>query len=258
VWRHISQSVQGLHHSAEGTPCQDSCLVRVLGEGAQAALVACVADGAGYSQHSDVGSRLACESIVQSAASYFQSRGSFAGLETGAVLLWCEAARKAISNYAEGLKRELREYATTLCAALVSAEGSVFFQIGDGAIIVRKNAAFGVVFWPQSGEYINTTNFLTSKEFRDHLQVMMTPGGFLDVALLTDGMERLVLRFDSFTPHPPFFQPLFGALRAAADPEELAEDLRQLLQSDSVRNKTDDDKTLVLASRVADETSSIH
>ena len=37
--------------------------------------------------------------------------------------------------------------------------------------------------------------------------------GFSDVALLTDGMERLALRFDSRTPHLPFFEPFFQALR---------------------------------------------
>jgi hypothetical protein len=81
----------------------------------------------------------------------------------------------------------------------------------------------------------------------------MTSDGFSDVALLTDGMERLALRFDSLTPHPPFFRPLFEALRATTNVDALTEDLRQFLQSDSVQNKTDDDKTLVLASRISDE-----
>lgn len=251
VWRHIAQSVQGLHHSADGIPCQDHCLVRLFGDEPDSALVACVADGAGYSPHSDIGSALACESIVQSAAAHFETKRTFANLEAGDVLQWCDTARDKIYHCAERDQRQPRDYATTLCAAVVSDRRSVFFQVGDGAIVVRKNAVCGVVFWPQSGEYINTTTFLTSAEYRDRLAVATTAAGFSDVALFTDGIERLALKFDSLTPHLPFFQPLFGALRAASNVEALAGDLGRLLQSDSVRNKTDDDKTLVLASRIS-------
>ena len=253
MWRHIAHSVQGLRHIAQGIPCQDSCRVSILGDETQGALVACIADGAGDSPYSDVGSSLACESISDSAAAHFESKRSFAGLGSDDILGWCDAARTKIEEHATGCNRVIRQYATTLCAAIVSAERSIFFQIGDGAIIVRKNAAFGVVFWPQSGEYVNTTNFLTSKEFRDRVQVCMAESGFSDVALITDGIERLTLKFDSLTPHPPFFQPLFHALRGTDDLERLAEDLRLLLQSDSVRNKTDDDKTLVIASWLTGE-----
>lgn len=253
MWRHIAHSVQGLRHIADGTSCQDSCRVGILGDEPHTALVVCIADGAGDSPYSDVGSSLACESIHQSAAEYFESKRSFAGLTSDEVLQWCDAARTKIGEHAAGYNRPIRQYATTLCAAIVSNEGSIFFQIGDGAIIVRKNAAFGVVFWPQSGEYVNTTNFLTSNQFRDRIQVRQIDSGFSDVALLTDGIERLTLKFDSLTPHPPFFQPLFQALRGTGDVERLAEDVRLLLQSDPVRNKTDDDKTLVIASWLASE-----
>jgi hypothetical protein len=212
--------------------------------------VACVADGAGSSEHSGVGSRLACQSIADSAAAHLQRHRSFAGLKTDDVLAWCEAARKQIVACAEQNERDIRDYATTLCTAILSPKASLFFQIGDGAIVARRNSSLGVVFWPQSGEYANATNFLTSSEFRVHVEVCFTPETFSDVALMTDGMERLALKFDSLTPHPPFFDPLFRALREAADVDALAEDLRQLLQSDSVQRKTDDDKTLVLASRL--------
>jgi serine/threonine protein phosphatase PrpC len=255
VWRHIAQCQQGRRHSADGTACQDNCLVRVIGDELQTALVACVADGAGSSACSEIGSRLACESILASAESHFESNRSWARLQPENVLSWCEAARRKISDFAQLGERRLREYATTLCAAVVSDQSSVFFQIGDGAIVARRHAALGVVFWPQSGEYANTTSFLTSDDFDQRVQVLAIPGGFSDLALFTDGLERLVLKFDSQTPHAPFFQPLFQALRQSSNPEGLNEDLRQLLQSDPVRNKTDDDKTLILASRLASQTS---
>jgi hypothetical protein len=252
VWRHICESVEGLHHRAHGESCQDSCLARVFGDGAESALVACVADGAGSSPHSGIGSELACKSIMDSSAAYFDAKASFAELNNDEVLDWCNTARLALSEHAEARERQLRDYASTLCVAIVSDKGSTFFQIGDGAIVARRHSALGVLFWPQSGEYINTTNFLTSHEFRDHVQIWSAAEGFSDVALLTDGLERLALRFDTLTPHPPFFQPFFGALRRATDVEALSRELRRFLQSESVQTKTDDDKTLVLASRIAE------
>jgi hypothetical protein len=251
VWRHISQSVSGRHHRNEGAECQDSCLVRLLGDEPDVALVACVADGAGSCAFSAFGAQLACQSIIQCAESHFAANGGLAGLDAEAVLQWCDEARRSIGEHAEANNRQLRDYASTLCASVITPGGSIFFQIGDGAIVACKNQVIGVVFWPQSGEYINTTNFLTSPEYREQVQVCATADGFSEVALITDGLERLALQFHNFTPYPPFFQPLFGALRSAPDPTALSGDLRLFLQSDSIQNKNDDDKTLVLASRFA-------
>jgi len=246
-----------MSHAAEGSPCQDHCRARVLGGGADSAIIACVADGAGYSEQGDVGSEIACESVAESLTTYYEQTGSFADVATVDVLRWCETARSKIEEHAGQSGRNLRDYATTLCAGSVSARGSVFFQIGDGAIILRKNGVLGAVFWPQSGEYVNTTNFLTSPEFREQLQIFTTAYDFSDLALFTDGIERLALRFDTMTPHPPFFQPLFQALRAASDVEGLGAELRDFLESESVRNKNDDDKTLVLASRATDPSAAV-
>jgi serine/threonine protein phosphatase PrpC len=250
VWRHIAESARGDSHLADDSPCQDSSRVVVLGRGDDEALVACVADGAGSARYSAIGSATAADSIIESATAHFERYGSFANLATDDIIGWCEIARTRLADNAASRRAELRELATTLCAAIVSPSCSYFFQIGDGAIILMKNEVSGVVFWPQSGEYVNTTNFLTSNEYRDHLQFSSTTNGFSDVALLSDGMERLALRFDSRTPHRPFFEPLFQALRTNENTGDLAENLRRFLHSESVRSRSDDDKTLILASRI--------
>jgi hypothetical protein len=240
-----------LAHVADGTPCQDASRVRVLGDHADATLVACVADGAGSAKHSAFGSTIACDSIINGTSAFFDSRGSLADLKLDDVVGWCEDARTKIGEDVLLHGTDMREFATTLCGAIVSADRSHFFQIGDGAIVAKRNGVCGVVFWPQSGEYANTTNFLTSKIYRDHLQLHSAAGGFSDVALITDGIERLALQFDSRVPHSPFFDPLFQVLRTASDSSDLAEDLLKFLQSDSVQSRSDDDKTLILASRVS-------
>jgi hypothetical protein len=250
VWRHIAQSLQGPSHLADGTACQDSNVVRLLGKGPTGTLVACVADGAGSARFSDTGATIACNTILERAAAHFEAHGGqFDSLERDDVLQWCEDARARIKSEAAALDCNSREFASTLCVAIAAPNCSVFFQIGDGAIIVGNHGIYGVVFWPQSGEYANSTNFLTADDFQDQLDFLTTTSRCSDIALFTDGLERLALRFDSQTPHSPFFTPLFRALRAAADVDGLNEGLRQFLASDSVQQRSDDDKTLILASR---------
>jgi len=159
VWRRVAQSLLGPSHAADGSVCQDSHFVRMLGEAGTETIVACVADGAGSAKHSDIGSSLACESIADSVTRHFELHGSFANLQFNDILGWCEIVREKIQLAAQSCDCQTRELATTLCVAIVSEAGSFFFQIGDGAITVGNNGVYGVVFWPQSGEYANVTQF---------------------------------------------------------------------------------------------------
>jgi serine/threonine protein phosphatase PrpC len=217
-----------------------------LGESASAAIVACVADGAGSAKHSDIGSALACQAIAESATRHFESQGSFARLQFNDVVAWCENVREKLQLAAQSQGIALRDLATTLCTAIVSPAGSFFFQIGDGAITVGNHGVYGVVFWPQSGEYANVTNFITSDQFKNHLEFQATTSRFSELALFTDGIERLALNFETQTPHLPFFQPLFAAVRSSHRGADLGADLAQFLRSASVTDRSDDDKTLIL------------
>ncbi|MGA0525444.1 protein phosphatase 2C domain-containing protein, partial [Escherichia coli] len=62
---------------------------------------------------------------------------------------------------------------------------------------------------------------------------------------------RLALAFETKLPHQPFFEPMFSVLRRTepSDCEGLSAQLGQFLNSPQVNERTDDDKTLVLATR---------
>jgi hypothetical protein len=249
VWRHIAQSLQGSSHLADGTCCQDSNGVRIFGAADDYTFVACVADGAGSAKFSNVGSSLACKTMLESAESYYGEFGGFGNFEREDAFRWCRDARRRIDAAAVERDCAVRDMATTLCVVVAAANSSAFFQIGDGGIVLRSSGVYGVVFWPQSGEYANSTNFLTSDDFEDKLEFLNVRSRCHDVALLTDGLERLALRFNQQTPHPPFFDPFFNALRSAGDVAGLNDGLRSFLASASVQNRSDDDKTLIIASR---------
>jgi hypothetical protein len=252
VWRHIAQSLQGPSHLKDETPCQDTHRVQVIGDGASSTLIACVADGAGSAKCSDEGSAIACNTIIEKAVLYFDSNSGFEGLELAEMVRWCEEIRARIRNIAGASDRSFRDFASTLCVAIVGPEMSYFLQLGDGAIILGNESLYGIVFWPQMGEYANSTNFLTSDEYQNQLEFIAAKSSCSKVALMTDGLERLALKFNSQTPHTPFFEPLFRALQSTEDIDSLNSGLRSFLTSDSIHNRTDDDKTLILATRCSD------
>lgn len=250
MWRFIAESLQGPSHVASGTCCQDSNGICLLGERDESVLVACVADGAGSAKFSHLGSKIACETVLAKASARFVERGNFNDFTRDEAITWCDEINAQIQQVAGEHDCSTRELATTLSAVITTSQYSYFFQIGDGAMIVRNNGVCGIVFWPQSGEYANSTNFITSDGYHDRLEFIAVDKGCSEVALLTDGLERLALSFNQLTPHAPFFEPLFQALRSANDLESLSSDLRSFLGSKSVQHRSDDDKTLILASRI--------
>jgi hypothetical protein len=212
-------------------------------------LVACVADGAGSAKFSAIGARIACGVVLENATSHFHEHETFEGFGREDALRWCDDIHARIEAAASERDCAARDLATTLAVVIAGPQSTSFLQIGDGGIIVRSHGVYGIVFWPQSGEYANSTNFVTSEDYQERLDFLSIRESCSDIALLTDGLERLALSFNQQTPHAPFFEPLFNALRTTDDLPGLSEGLRTFLGSKSVRNRSDDDKTLIIASR---------
>ena len=122
-------------------------------------------------------------------------------------------------------------------------------QLGDGAIVFRQAHDYRVAFWPEPAEYANETNFLTDDHAIASIQFDTFNETINEVAALTDGLQRLALDFGDRTAYAGFFEPLFDELRRSEDPKSLSKPFRLFLDSERVNNRTDDDKTLVLAIR---------
>lgn len=253
-WRTLAASVVGTAHAGAGRPCADACAVRVLRRRHPGGpvLVAAAADGAGTSERAPEGARLACEAVLERARRWAAGEADFASFGREAFLPWLDTARERIAAAARAEARDTRDYSCTLLVALVAGGRAAFFQVGDGAIVYRDGGgAYVPALWPQTGEYANCTWFVTDADAADRLQAA-TEENVHEVALLTDGLQALALRFATREAHGPFFEPMFARLRREREGQSrrLREELRAFLGSAPVNRRTDDDKTLVLATRL--------
>ncbi len=264
AWRCIAASAVGTSHLRAGLPCQDSAECRLVSaEGDKSALVAVVSDGAGSASEAEAGSQLACATLSDEVVTLLQSGGTTRDVTREFVQstiadFQCEVSLRA---NAKGLTP--RDFACTLLLAVIDGEGAAFLQIGDGAIVVgprQEPDQYCWVFWPQRGEYENQTIFVTDAHATDHLDHAFVEAPIDEVALLSDGLQRLALHYQSQSVHDPFFRPMFAPLRSIPTgfSAPLSSSLARFLESNPVNDRTDDDKTLILATRrVADSTAEL-
>jgi hypothetical protein len=248
-WRFVSASVIGTSHARLSLPCQDDSFVaETSGTDGQRYLVALASDGAGSARYAEVGAQLACEVGGRFIVGELErGLGSVSELVPDFVV---DVIRQAIQAKAEMLSAGMRDFACTLVCAVVGESEALFFQVGDGAIVIRRGAELACVFWPESGEYANTTYFVTDESVQEHLHRVIEPAPDA-LAVMTDGLQRLALVFASKSVHAPFFEPMFSVLGATPEDDftNLGHSLAEFLLSDQVNSRTDDDKTLVIASR---------
>jgi protein phosphatase 2C-like protein len=247
VWRVLAKSVVGTSHRRLETECQDSCFTHRMVIGEDECLVIACADGAGSASEGGLGAAVACQAFCQLARDGLSGDLRVAHLDEMRVLQWYRQVRDELAEEASQRNIRLRELACTLLTAVLSPRVGVFAQVGDGAIVVGADGAYQAVTWPTSGEYANETTFITADTFEKAFECVRWQAPISEVALLTDGLQRLALSYANKSVHAPFFTPMFQALLAAEVPDLLSPGLERFLDSPAVNERTDDDKTLVLA-----------
>lgn len=251
MWRFIGASVIGTSHVEAGVPPQDECFAELLkAVDGSAVLVCVVADGAGSAAEGARGAEIACLVAVQAVEEHL-TIATVATVTDDTNLGFLERIRATIQKEAGEQGRAPRDYACTLLCAMVGERHAAFFQVGDGAIVAASSGAYGVVFWPAAGPYANMTHFVSDEDAPENVQSVCVEARIDEIALFSDGLQRLALSFADLTPHAPFFDPMLAALRATPDEKcpDLEEQLRLFLGSAAVNQRTDDDKSLILATR---------
>ncbi|MGA2162001.1 MAG: PP2C family serine/threonine-protein phosphatase [Methanoregula sp.] len=252
TWKHLSLSVTGKSHSDRNEPGQDYSRTGVLRFSDRDFFIGLAADGAGSTTHGGVGAEIACETLYLQILSVIRERDNISSVTDDDVRDWISASREAIAARAEGNGRRIKDYACTLIGVVATSDHVLYFQIGDGCIVTGDGAGYRTIFWPEQGEYANTTYFVSDDTLPEHIKIEHQNTVPDEIALFTDGLQNLVLSFSTRTVHDGFFLPLFTALRKNPDNgfADLTTHLTALLSRDDINARSDDDKTLILAVNV--------
>lgn len=257
-WNVVAAAHAGSSHESARLPCQDAAGGRVLDFGGKhpSALVAAVADGAGSASQSHIGAWLAVQQSISTLASLLSlmdQRDEPAALS--------EALRRTVSEThadlraraeADGLS--IGEFAATLLLAVQLDNTLGVAQVGDGAIVAGvPEGGYFMATLPERGEYANATRFITSEKHSQSPQVSVYDN--LDcrrLAMFSDGIQNLVLDCGNAVgvkPFVPFFDRTFDWFMRQPDGLQAYTGLRRFLGSANIRQRTDDDVTLLLATR---------
>lgn len=247
MWRVVGTSVIGESHLKGQRPCQDYSDYLRCRIGGDPALVIGVSDGAGSAAYSQLGSQEAIGALLRQVAA---SVRPIADIRREDVQAWIANALAHLNYVADRERIKTKEMACTALVAILGKQHAVFAQIGDGAWIAEANGIIGAVTWPQTGEFANETKFITSPDALDSLQFTSCPTRLTSVAGFTDGIQALGLNLAAKAVHAGFFRPMFAALGECDDETSLLSPLISFLSSDRVNERTDDDKTLILARQV--------
>ena len=259
TWRFVLASEIGTAHTRLTIPCQDASFCDVLTHEADGpVLIAVISDGAGSAEKSDVGSQLTCRIAWREISTRLANIASVGDLDRTFADNLLHTIQEELDAKATLDGHATRDYACTLLAAIVGVRSATFIQVGDGAIVVSaegEDSDYSWVFWPSTIEYENVTVFVTDLRAAQYLAFASTPQQITELAIFSDGLQRLVLNYATRSVHLPFFRSMMEVLKVTPDSSVAALNpaLRKFLGSPQVNERTDDDKSLILAVRIQRE-----
>jgi hypothetical protein len=250
-WKTIGQSVIGTSHLQNGKGCEDAGLCRVVTQAnGEEALVCFASDGAGSAAFAAEASNAAVLAAHEFAEALLQDGRE---LTDSHLVALGEYIYDRLNEMAAAESAPKNEFSCTLLGCIITPHRSGFLQIGDGAIVRNDGSGhFTQIWWPYNGEYQNSTAFIIDDPRLANLQYKVIDEPVTEVALFTDGLQQLALNHVSMAVHQPFFTGLFPALRKAENEGHLSilnTRLAEYLSGNAINSRTDDDKTLLLATK---------
>ncbi|MBC7555235.1 MAG: protein phosphatase 2C domain-containing protein [Taibaiella sp.] len=252
MWKAIGNSVIGTSHLARGATCEDAIQFRVLPDSHGGdVLICCVSDGAGSATHAAYAAQYCTKYAVEALDALVARQAVIAESDIYEIV---ENIYEHLAGEAKANETELNEYSCTLLGCCITGSKAVFFQIGDGAIVrIDSSGFYSPVWWPDNGEYQNSTSFLVDDMAFSNLNISIIEDSINEVAIFTDGLQMLALNMEPRQAHQPFFTGMFKYLRLADDVDKvsiLQRKAAEYLDSTTINSRTDDDKTLFLATRL--------
>lgn len=258
-WRVASASATGLAHLNQNTECQDRLSWQIIETKEGEVLIAVVADGAGSTTEGQRGAEFACAFFVEQIAAFLELENAFVkSLTEDFGKHWILYFQQKIAELAGQDQKSARDFASTLVGAVIGTGGAAFYQIGDGGIVFSASGekeSYIFAIEPVESEYVNVTDFITDEAAAERLRFKFVEETVEDLILFSDGIFSVAVDYQSNRPHEPFLLPMIAPLRNGGDDGNgsgataLNEKLAGFLASPRINEKTDDDKTIILASR---------
>lgn len=186
IWKRAVATSLGRSHAERLTPCQDSVATVYRRNVSAIAL----ADGAGSSRYSEVGSRTCARTLCSIMCRYFDEI-----IQMDAP----EARFRIVQTICEQLETEatlrnldLGDLSTTALAVAVKKNRYIAFHLGDGVIGTELLLPSGLrslrtISPPENGEHSNETYFVTSSSAHNHAR--------LYVGLIQNAMQEHISGF---------------------------------------------------------------
>ncbi|WNZ44119.1 PP2C family serine/threonine-protein phosphatase [Leptolyngbya boryana CZ1] len=248
-WSAIASTATGTSHLQHNLPCQDAAEFQVILDGTT--IIGAVADGAGSAKHSKQGAEIAIGTVIE-----------FLSAQAELHLTCQEEAESLFKQLVALVINDLKQFAIserllfedlacTLIVFIATQEIYAAMQIGDGILVVRsKNQDYRLVFKPDKGEYHNVTTFITSPNAIAKMQIEFRTEPLCFLFAGTDGLENpSIVRAENHRPLTQFFAP-FERQLLKSDTEQCQKEIDQFLISDNLNRLTDDDKGIVVCSRL--------
>ncbi len=253
-WRIAHASAIGQAHINQNTECQDRFACATVETGTEGeVLIAVVADGAGSTTDGQIGAQIACQIFTKEVTDFLSAKdASVKSLTADFGKLWISYFQKKIAEISQLNKKELRDYASTFVGAVIGTNSAVFYQVGDGGIVFSSSGdakSYRFAIAPVEAEYVNVTEFVTDETAVESLRFELIEEAVEDLILFSDGIYAVAVDYQNNQPHEPFLMPMIAPLRNGNAPNGLNEKLENFLSSPKINEKTDDDKTIILASR---------
>ncbi len=248
-YKWASACVTGASHHACGAPCEDAVASRLVTVETTQYFIVAVSDGMGSADHGGRGAEIAANAFVDLAAKRLATRRSWSGSGLlGVANAVATDVHHVLLRFASRMNAHPMQYAATLLACITDGKHSAFVQIGDGAIVMGPvRQMWRPVFAPQRGEYANISCFITEADALQKLQARLHVGFLHNIALMTDGVEPLVLARGVVT--PALFDHLasvMGGLTRPGSVGALSAQLETLLAGPLVQGRIGDDASLFI------------
>jgi len=191
-------AVTGLSHWRAGLPCQDAVAWR-----SNHRPILAVSDGAGSAAVSERGAAALVTGVTRLFVSLedllvpWLDKPAEPGDEQS--VRWAERllahAQGILEDLAQKERRDVRDLRATLLVAVIGTIYTFWWQVGDGAIVVRNGGALQVLGDPskRKGEYSNQTIFVDKATIAQVEYGLLPTAELSGIALMSDGgAEKLV------------------------------------------------------------------